>query len=91
MLRGLVARRLPLLLAANPQHYGRWMELNTAEALGAAVRLTCGREEAAAYFARLAGGTGFLELNAAPFEEYDGAQGPRQVSEIEERYSSSGP
>ncbi|MCI4346595.1 MAG: DUF367 domain-containing protein [Thermoplasmata archaeon] len=29
-------RRLPFLLAGNPQHYGRLAELNTAEAFGAA-------------------------------------------------------
>lgn len=87
-LRGLRPRRLPFLLAGNPQHYGRVGELNTAEALGAAVYLTRGPRAAEAYFSRLPGGTTFLTLNQALLEDYRAAHGPAEVPEVERRYFS---
>ncbi len=85
-LRHLEARRLPFLLAANAQHYGRLGELNTAEALGAAVYLTFGREVAETYFLRLTGGSGLLKLNEGPLEEYAGAGSDEEILAIERRY-----
>lgn len=85
-LRGLTPRRLPYLLAANPHHYGRMGELNTAEALGASLCLTVGREAAEEYFGRLAGGTHFLSLNEGPLEEYLSAGTPTEILEVEARY-----
>lgn len=85
-LRALQHRRLPFLLAANPQHYGRVGELNTAEALGAAIFLTLGAAPAEAYFARLPGGPGFLRLNQGPLAEYRKAPDAPAVLEAERHY-----
>lgn len=85
-LRGLRPRRLPSLLAANPQHYGRLGELNTAEALGAAVFLTLGKEAAEAYFDRLPGRLGFLRLNEGPLRDYSTLSDPDQVAAVERSY-----
>lgn len=85
-LRTLERRRLPFLLAANPQHYGRVGELNTAEAIGAALFLTCGREAAEAYFSRLAGGTGFLRLNEGPLADYASSTSDEEVVRTERSY-----
>lgn len=56
-------RRLPYLVAANPQHYGRIGELNTVEALGAALYLLGRPKEAADLLQGFAGGPAFLEIN----------------------------
>ncbi len=66
-------RRLPLLLAGNAQHYARLGELNTAEALAAAVYLleSAGRAESILDGAGL--GRSFLELNAEPLAGYRAA------------------
>lgn len=85
-LRRQVARRLPYLLAANPQHYGRLGELNTAEAVGAAVFLTAGRKVAEELFDRLPGGRGFLRLNEGPLEEYARAATLGELLDAERRY-----
>ena len=63
-------RRLPWLLAGNPQHYGRLGQLNTAEAFAAALWVL-GEEALAARVAdTFAGGPGFLQLNDQPLQVY---------------------
>ncbi len=76
-------RRLPFLLAGNPQHFGRVGELNTAEALGAAVYLTFGPEAAERFFLRLSGGRSFLDLNQERLEAYRASPGPAEVRSLE--------
>jgi len=76
-------RRLPMLVAANPQHYGRLGELNTVEALAAALYLV-GRPEAAhRLLAGFAGGPAFLELNRARLARYAHAASPEDVVRAE--------
>ena len=58
-------RRLPFLIATNPQHYGRLGELNTVEALGAALYVLGRPEEAAELLHGFAGGPAFVEVNHA--------------------------
>ncbi len=65
-----IVRRLPLLLAANPQHYGRLAELNTAEALAAALCLLGRSEEAHALLEPFPGGWAFFEINAERLDHY---------------------
>ncbi len=74
-----VRRRLPFLLAGNPQHFGRVGELNTAEALGAGVYLTFGPEAAERFFRRLSGGQSFLDLNRERLSAYRACPGPAEV------------
>ncbi len=65
-----VRRRLPLLVAANPQHFGRLAELNSAEALSAALFVLGEGEVARRLIEGFPGGTGFLPLNRERLEAY---------------------
>ncbi len=88
--RGGVRRRLPFLLAANPQHYGRVGELNTAEALAAALFLLGEAEAARTLLAGFPGGPAFFELNGARLEAYAHATSPTAVGVEERRLFSPG-
>jgi pre-rRNA-processing protein TSR3 len=63
-------RRLPILVAANPQHYGRLAQLNTVEALAAAVYILGRTEAATSLLEGFAGGEEFLEVNRSRLERY---------------------
>jgi pre-rRNA-processing protein TSR3 len=72
-------RRLPWLLAGNPQHYGRLGELNTAEAFAAALVILGEPERAITVADTFAGGPGFLALNEGPLAEYARARDRAEV------------
>lgn len=78
-LTGLRARRrLPWLVAANPQHHGRLAELNTAEAFAAALYLLGEPEKSRRLLAPFPGGSTFFDVNAAALAAYsraDSAEG----------------
>jgi pre-rRNA-processing protein TSR3 len=76
-------RRLPILVAANPQHYGRLTELNTVEALAAAVYVLGSRAQAARLLEGFRGGSQFLEINRARLEAYASATDAEGVRAIE--------
>jgi pre-rRNA-processing protein TSR3 len=76
-------RRLPLMLAANPQHYGRLGELNTAEALGASIFVLCGRVAATTFLGRFSFGWSFLELNGELLERYHEAPDGKAIEQVE--------
>jgi pre-rRNA-processing protein TSR3 len=78
-------RRLPMLVATNPQHYGRLAQLNTVEALTAALAILGRREEAEELIAGFRGGEEFLEVNRARLERYRAAAGPADVTTAEKR------
>lgn len=82
---GAVRRRLPWLLAANPQHFGRLAELNTAEALAAALWLLGERPRAEELIAPFPGGPGFFGLNAASFVAYGVAADAVAMRDAERR------
>jgi pre-rRNA-processing protein TSR3 len=65
-----VRRRLPWLLAANPQHHGRLAELNTAEALAGSLLVLGEPDRARRILAGFAGGDAFFDLNAAALRAY---------------------
>ncbi|MGP8073081.1 MAG: ribosome biogenesis domain-containing protein [Thermoplasmata archaeon] len=77
-------RRLPILIAANPQHYGRIAELNTVEALSAALYVLGRREEAAGLLQGFRGGEGFLEINRERLDAYAAATSPDAVRAAEQ-------
>jgi pre-rRNA-processing protein TSR3 len=77
--RGGVGRRLPILFASNPQHYGRLGELNTAEALAAALYVLGRPEEADHLLAGFAGGAAFRELNGERLARYARAASPAEL------------
>ncbi len=80
-----LARRLPYLLAANPQHFGRMGELNTVEALSAALYVLGFPEEAAGLLEGFRGGPAFLDVNRAPLDLFALAGSSDEVSTIERR------
>jgi pre-rRNA-processing protein TSR3 len=78
-----VPRRLPLLVAANPQHYGRIGELNTVEALSAALYVLGRPKEAAGLLEGFRGGSGFLEINRDRLEQYRRGANAEDVRALE--------
>jgi pre-rRNA-processing protein TSR3 len=77
-------RRLPILVAANPQHYGRLTELNTVEALAAAVYLLGRRAQAEHLLEGFRGGPQFLEINRARLDAYAAAVDADAVRAVEQ-------
>lgn len=65
-----LARRLPLLVATNPQHYGRLAELNTVEALAASLCVLGRPEEGRSILEGFAGGPAFFEVNRERLRRY---------------------
>ena len=81
--RGLVHRRLPLLLAGNPVNYGRPFLLSSAEALAAALIILGFREEGERLLSVFKWGHSFLELNSGLLEGYSGCTGAGCVLDLE--------
>jgi pre-rRNA-processing protein TSR3 len=79
-------RRLPWLLAGNPQHYGRVGELNTAEAFAGALDILGDRPGAERVLSTFAGGPGFLALNARLLEAYRGARSVEDLRAAEREF-----
>lgn len=79
-------RRLPWLLAGNPQHYGRLGELNTAEAFAAALEILGDRAGAERVLGTFAGGPGFLTLNAQPLAAYRGVRSTEELRAAEREF-----
>ncbi len=76
-------RRLPLLVATNPQHYGRVAQLNTVEALSAAVYILGRPLEARDLLAGFRGGDDFLEVNRERLERYRRAAAAEDIGLLE--------
>ena len=76
-------RRLPWLLAANPQHFGRLGELNTAEAFASALWVLGERERAHSLLERFPGGGAFFEVNGPTLARYAGCVTEREIREAE--------
>ncbi len=76
-------RRLPILVAANPQHYGRLTELNTVEALAAAAYLLGRPGQALRLLEGFRGGPQFLELNRDRLDAYVAAADAEAVRSVE--------
>jgi pre-rRNA-processing protein TSR3 len=76
-------RRLPWLVAANPQHFGRLAELNTAEAFAATLWLLGEPDRATHVIEAFPGGTTFLEINAERLQAYGRAGTPDEVRTVE--------
>lgn len=79
-------RRLPWLLAGNPQHYGRVGELNTAEAFAGALELMGDRRGAERVLSTFAGGSGFLALNALLLAAYRKARSVEDLLAAEREF-----
>ena len=68
-----------MLVATNPQHFGRVGELNTAEALAAALHLLGRPAEARRLLDGFAGGAAFLDVNHERLARYERAGSPEQL------------
>ena len=82
-------RRLPMLVATNPQHFGRVGELNTVEALAAALWVLGRPEHADRLLDGFAGGPAFSEVNRDRLERYAAARSADEVGH-EERAAFGG-
>ena len=78
-------RRLPWLLASNPQHFGRVSELNTAEAFAAAVHVLGHPQQAAHLLAGRRGGAAFFQLNGPALSAYGLSPDEETLREAERR------
>jgi len=78
-------RRLPLLIATNPQHFGRPAQLNTVEALAASLYLVGRPDEASRVVEGFHGGPTFLEVNAERLAAYAAAENADEVRAAEQR------
>jgi len=76
-------RRLPWLVAANPQHFGRVGELNTAEAFAATLWLLGERDRALSLIEAFPGGTTFLRINSERLADYGAAATLEQLRAAE--------
>jgi pre-rRNA-processing protein TSR3 len=76
-------RRLPILIATNPQHYGRLAQLNTVEALTAALSILGRGEEAERLIAGFRGGDEFLKVNQTRLERYRAAAAADDITTAE--------
>jgi len=77
-------RRLPILVAANPQHYGRLAELNTVEAFAAALSVVGRPLEAQRVLQGFSGGDGFLAINGDRLVRYATARSADEVRDAEQ-------
>ncbi len=82
----LARRRLPWLLAGNPQHYGRLGQLNTAEAFAGALWILGESELATRVAETFAGGPGFLQLNEQPLAAYVRAHSAAELRAAEREF-----
>lgn len=80
-------RGLPFLVAANPVHYGRPMELNSAEAVAAALYIMGETEQATSLLSKFSWGEGFLTLNREPLDRYSRAVDSAEVVRIQSEYA----
>lgn len=80
-----IRRRLPILVATNPQHYGRLAQLNTVEALAAALYLVGRDAESAKLLEGFRGTDSFLSVNRERLDAYAQAPDADGVRAAEQR------
>ncbi len=76
-------RRLPILVATNPQHYGRLAQLNTVEAFAAGLALLGRPDAARRVLAGFRGSDQFLVVNAERLSAYRAAAGAEELRAAE--------
>jgi pre-rRNA-processing protein TSR3 len=85
-----IRRRLPILIATNPQHYGRLAQLNTVEALAAALFLVGRPEEAAQLLQGFRGSESFLSVNQERLDSYVREENAEGIRSAERRLFGEG-
>ncbi|MCS7117138.1 MAG: DUF367 family protein [Nitrososphaerota archaeon] len=79
-------RRLPLLWAGNPIHYGHLSILSSAEALAAALFISGFKEQAKEVLSIFKWGSTFLSLNRYVLEDYVKCKDANEVLKVEGEY-----
>lgn len=82
-------RALPYLLASNPINWGRPMELNSAEAVMAALYILGEKDQASEFLGRFNWAPEFMRLNGNMLEDYSGAADSTEVVRIQSEYIES--
>ncbi|MCL2032205.1 MAG: DUF367 family protein [Methanomassiliicoccaceae archaeon] len=85
-LKGVSERALPYLLASNPVNWGRPMELNSAEAVMAALIILGENEQAGTFMERFNWAPEFIRLNGPLLEDYSKAKDSAEVIRIQNEY-----
>lgn len=85
--RGLRARGLPYLVAANPVNYGKPTLLSSAEALAAALVILGERQQAETLLRDFSWGPTFLILNAEPLARYRAATNSADIVRMQAEFS----
>ena len=86
-----IHRRLPILIATNPQHYGRPTQLNTVEAIAAALALLGRPDAAERALAGFRGSEQFLKVNSERLAAYRDARSPAELQAAERRLFGGAP
>ena len=87
--KGMEERALPYLLASNPINWGRPMELNSAEAVMAALYILGEKDQAAGFLGRFNWAPEFMRLNGNMLEDYSNAEDSAEVVRIQNEYIQS--
>ena len=87
--RGMEERALPYLLASNPVNWGRPMELNSAEAVMAALYILGEKSQAEGFLGRFNWAPEFMRLNGNMLEDYSKAEDSAEVVRIQNGYIES--
>lgn len=82
-------RALPYLLASNPVNWGKPMELNSAEAVMAALHILGEHEQADTFLGRFNWAPEFMRLNGNLLDDYSKARDGAEVVRIQNEYIRS--
>jgi len=85
-LRNVEERALPYLLASNPINWGRPMELNSAEAVMAALYILGEKAQADEFLGRFNWAPEFIRLNGEMLADYSTAKDSTEVVRIQNEY-----
>jgi pre-rRNA-processing protein TSR3 len=81
-----IYRRLPALLAGNPNNYCKLSKLTTAEALAASLFILGWRNQSEKILDKFKWGHTFIELNSEILNDYSNAMNATEIVEIEKEY-----
>jgi pre-rRNA-processing protein TSR3 len=81
-----ICRRLPALLAGNPNNYCKLSKLTTAEALAASLFIFGWRNQSEKILDKFKWGHTFIELNSEILKDYSNAMNATEILEIEKQY-----
>lgn len=81
-----ICRRLPALLAGNPNNYCKLSKLTTAEALAASLFILGWKNQSEKILDKFKWGHTFIELNSQLLNDYSNALNATEIIEIEKEY-----